>query len=225
MKKFLTCMVLVSLYSCGGSSNKGAITQSAQSELKKEKEAFYVQPQLNFIRSVTVDPSIDYTYEDMTINPEKQKRILGDEAFYINVSSNLYPSFDEIEFKLYASTNLLSVSTFDMDKLIKPLAELVKDDVNLIEKREIKNLATDIVWGKRNYDNKDYDMLNKGYLVKMETTDRKDGVDYKATSTYFMWIDCQGTVKAVGNIGYVCEKMKLKFNYKLIDYSLASSAE
>ena len=39
MKKFLTCMVLVSLYSCGGSSNKGAITQSAQSELKKEKEA------------------------------------------------------------------------------------------------------------------------------------------------------------------------------------------
>jgi hypothetical protein len=210
VKNLLTCIVLISLCSCGQNSDK------IPYRLEKDESPFGL-PKENFYRSVTMESDGDF--ENMSINPEQKKPVLGDRAFYVNENYyvvNLY----NVQF--YSETQLESISVIDANPTVI-LSQVTKEQLSLMPKRELTNLSIKPIWGKKNLDNKDYDMLNKAYLVRTSAKDREGDVDYKSETTYLMWFECSSAILAVKEFNYACERNQLKFHYKVIDYKLNES--
>lgn len=212
VKNLLTSIALITLCSCGQNSSKVPF------RLEQENSPFGL-PKENFYRSVTM-VSGESSYDEMSINPEQKKPVLGDEAFYVNTtfhSTNLY----KIDFNFF--TDVESISVIDANSPVISLLQIAKEQLSSIPKRELKNFSIELIWGKKNLDNQDYDMLNKAYVVKTSATDSVSGVDYKSVTTYLMWFECSSAIETLSELTYACGRNQLKFHYKVLDYQLTET--
>lgn len=222
MKKLMCCLVLISLASCGKSVQKKDVDSESENFQASEQAAVFGLPKINFQRTITVDRAISSDYEGLSINPNKEIKVLGDEAFYVSISSNMYPSYDEMEVEFYDQTAVKSIKYFD-SKIILSKTDMTIQQLTTLKLKEVGILMKNkLSWGVKNLDNPEYDMQNKGYVIRTEEMRSEDGKEFKATSTYLMWFDCFGTVSAVDDLAYACTKYNLKFHYKLLDYVLTS---
>lgn len=224
MKKLMTLMVLVTLASCGKSQQAQTISEAVADAVQKQEEAsLFILPQIGFHRSVTVEESINSTYENLTINPNGNGTVLGDKAFYVSASKNLFPEYTEYKIGFYSSTKIRTVHSFaNTDS--KRLLSFERMDKQALQLREVDFYRDDLIWGKRNLDNSQMDMLNKAYIVKTEEQEQMKKTNYKAESTYLIWFECAGQMEMVKDLGYSCSKYDLKFHYKLLDYKLEKAA-
>lgn len=223
MKNLMTLIVLATLASCGNSKNGETQSKAvAEAVQKKEEASVFILPQIGLTRTLTVDESVNSMYENMTINPDRNGTVLGDKAFYISADKNLFPEYTEYKVGFYSSTKIRTVHSFaNADS--KRLLSFEKMDKQALQLREVDFYRDELIWGKRNHDNNQMDMMNKAYIITTEEQDEAGRINYKAESTYLMWFDCAGSVELVDNIGYNCGKYDLKFHYKLLDYKLVKT--
>ncbi|MBC7538556.1 MAG: hypothetical protein H7281_07035 [Bacteriovorax sp.] len=224
MKSLFYCMVVISLCSCGRSANSEHQEQSAQAQLISQSAEQFSLPKLNLHRVVTIDNNVTSFYEDMTINSKKEDVVLGDNAFYIMINENTFPSFNEVHLNFYNKTKVRNIFYIDtQNSPLRPI-EISKENLQGMKLKEVTEFYKDgLVWGKHNQDNPENDMLNKAYVVRTEEIQLKGNVEFKSQSMYLIWIECFGDIKAVNDYAYSCSKYNLKFHYKLLDYSLNSN--
>lgn len=224
MKSLLSCIVIISLCSCGRSTQSVRPEQSGKSQLTSQSANQFTLPKLNLHRVVTIDKDVTTFYEDMTINAKKEGTVLGDEAFYIMINENAYPSYSEVHLNFYNRTKINNVFYLDTKNSPISLNEITKDDLTVLKLREVTDFYKDgLVWGKRNLDNPENDMTNKAYVIRTEEMQTKDNVEFKSESTYLIWFECVGSIKVVNDTAYSCAKYNLKLHYKLLDYTLTSN--
>lgn len=212
MKNLLTCIALITLCSCGQNSDK------IPYRLEQESTSPFGLPKENFYRSVTME-SGKYTFENMSINPENKKPVLGDRAFWIDVSE--YMNEVEYSFHFYSNSKLETISVFDVTPTTV-LSQVAKEKLSSMPLRQLENRSIEPLWGKKSLD-KDYDMMNKAYVVKTSSSDSVNGVDYNSETTYLMWFECSSAIQAIKEFYYSCGRNQLKFHYKLLDYKLSET--
>lgn len=220
MKMLISCIVLISLCSCGRSSSLE--NQNQTDEVRSQKAESFTMAQLNFHKSVTIDWDINSFYENMSINPLKKGSVLGDEAFYIMIYRSTF--HDEVHLNFYNKTKVNSIFYFDFKNSPSTLLEINKDNLSALKLKEITDFFKDgLTWGKHNLDNPENDMLNKAYIVRTEEMQSKENLEFKSQSNYLIWFECLGNVQEINEYTYSCSKHNLKFHYKLLDYSLISN--
>ncbi|MDO9399319.1 MAG: hypothetical protein Q7T79_01350 [bacterium] len=224
VKSLLFSIVIISLCSCGRSSKLDVPEQSGQNQLASQNSEQLTLPKLNLHRVITIDSDVSTFYEGMTINSKKEGTVLGDNAFFIMINENAYPSYSEINLNFYNKTKVSNVFYFDAKKISLPLADLTKEHLLKLSMGEVTDFFKNgFIWGKRNLDNPENDMLNKAYVIRTEEMQVRENIEFTSHSTYLIWIECQGNIKAIDDHVYSCSKYNLKFHYKLLDYSLTSN--
>lgn len=223
MKTFLMCAVLVSLCSCGNSSKTSDLGQSEQSQLQEKSPDAFILPELNQHRVMTTDASISRLFENTTINPKKQGDVLGDNAFYVLIHENVYPSYQKIELRFYSKTKVNSISYIDLAGKDSTFLNVDKSNVRKLGLKEVPYFErNELAWGKVNFDYPEGNMLDKAYLIETEEVGVKGKKEFKSESLYLIWFECSGAIKDVSGIAYSCGKNRLRFHFKLLDYSLAA---
>lgn len=219
LKSLILSIAIITLCSCGRSQSTKQV-QSAQSQLQQSPSEF-VTPKLNFHRSVTIDSDVSTFYEGMTVNPKKTGQVLGDDAFYVMINANVFPTYEEAHLNFYSKTKVNNVFYADLANSSVSLVDITKENISSLRLKEVTEHFKDgLVWGKTNLDNPENNMLNKAYVVRTEEIQTKEDVEYKSESTYLIWFECQSKIKTVSDLAYSCSKYNLKFHYKLLDYSL-----
>jgi hypothetical protein len=221
VKSLFFCIVLISLCSCGGGSKEDNQNQAEQNQLVAEQ---FSLPIVNSYKSITIDSDVSTVYENMTINTKNEGYILGDNAFYVMINENAFPSYNEIRLSFYSHTKVNNVLYIDPKNISFPLSEINKGYLPMLKLKEVTdNFKDGLIWGKRNLDNPENDMLNKVYVIRTEEMQQRDNVEFKAESMYLIWFECKGNIKTINEVAYSCGKFNLKLHYKLLDYSLTSN--
>lgn len=218
MKSLFYCAALITLFSCGRA------TEESKSQVYNQALEQFDMPALGIQKNITIDATISTLYEDMTIKSKKEENILGDEAFYIMVNENVYPSYFEMKLNFYGQTKINNIFYFNIkNSPISPWGVRGEDLIGLKMKEATNYFRDGLVWGKRNLDNPENDMDGKAFVIKTEEVAYKDQKEFTSQSTYLVWFECSGNVKMINDLAYSCGKYNLKFYYKLLDYSLNSS--
>ena len=224
MKSLFFCMVIISLCSCGRSSQPESQNQSGENLSTSSSIKQFDLPKLNFQKVVTIDKEISTLYEKMGIDSKNQDSILGNNAFYIMINENIAPAYDEVHLYFSNKTKVNLVQSFDVKKTSGVLAEISTKNLASLKLQEVTDSLKDgMVWGKHDPDNSELDMLNKAYVVKTEEIQSVESEEFKSQSTYLVWFECVGNVQDVADYAYTCSKYNLKFHYKLLDYLLAAT--
>ncbi len=226
MKKLvLTSLLLTVLCSCGKSSKSSGDEASSTNKVDSiSNEDGFALPDKNYQSSFTIDSSISSFYEGITVNPMKHGKVLGDEAFYVDVNSEVYPDYEYFKLEFYNTTKVLTVRYLDLKNTSLPPENITFEKLPSFKLKEIANFKVDnFSWGKRLIDNQEYDMLNKAFMIQTQVVDRKENKEFNATSTYLVWFECKGNISTVNDFAYACGKLNLKFHYKLLDYNLAKN--
>jgi hypothetical protein len=223
VKSLFFCMVVISLCSCGRSNQSSNQDQAEKDLIASQKVQQFDLPQLNFQKTITLDKEISTLYDQMGINSKMQDSVLGNNAFYLMINENVFPSYDEVHLNFYNKTKVDLILKLDLKNNLFPLGEIRKENLPSLKMKEVSNPSKDsLVWGKRDLDNPENDFLNNAFVVKTEEMQIKDDVEFKSQSTYLIWFECLGQVKNIGDYAYSCSKYNLKFHYKLLDYLLTS---
>ncbi len=212
MKVLASLLTLVLVVSCGGKSSNHTTSHPEKQGLE-EAETAYALPEVGFQRSVSLNYKFEHLYENLTVNPHENRKVLGANPFFIFLSED-----NGIELKVYASQDIKRVSYLDLGKKfettnIKTFTSEIYLEPNL---KEIQDFNYTFTYGETNLDFPEQDMLNKVFIIETETGD----LPHVSNMKTMFWVECHGGFKSGTKDIYSCAHGKLKFNYKLLDYRL-----
>lgn len=163
---------------------------------------------MGFQKSFNLNYRLEWLYEIITVNPNGNGTVLGDRPFYVEAHEN-----SEIKIAFYNSQNLKSVKYINYDPtyenfLMTGLIDQIPTDKRL---KEISDFTREFTFGIQNVESPEQDMANKVFIIETEESEHP----YKGTMKLAFWLTCRESLQKG-----VCPEAKLKFNYKLLDYSL-----
>jgi hypothetical protein len=216
MKFLLLTLTLTLFVSCG----KKATTETSNqdSEANSLEESGYGLPRIGFHREVNLNYRMAHAYEDLTVDPQGKKEVLGEMPFFLFLSED-----NTIKLQFYSKQDIKNVSYLDLD------SDFEKTTIKLFDKKILNHQYLQeahvfrryFTYGEANLDYPEQDMLNKVFIVETEQGD----LPFVSNMTTMFWVECHGGFNYKNKNDYSCPHGKIKFNYKLLDYSLTKRVE
>lgn len=211
MKFLLFALIISSLISCG--EKKTTSSASGNSDVDTIEETEYGLPVIGFHRSLHLNYRLQHAYENLTVNPNGDKKVLGEMPFFLFLSED-----NAIDLNFFSRQDIIKVSYLNLASAFE------KTEVKLFDKkillnpkiREVVDFYRDFSYGKSNLESPEQDMLNKVFIVETEEGD----LPYVSNMKIMFWVECHGGFDFKNKDNYSCGERRLKFNYKLLDYKL-----
>jgi hypothetical protein len=199
------------MFSCGKKASESEPKNLDQ--IISNEDQGYALPPDNFQRSVALDYEVDSLYEEMTVNPNGNNKVLGDSIFYLFLSPE-----NQIELRFYVDVKIKNISYIDFRENYKgiDIKSFEKDILKNMNFKKVKNFFRKLTYGISNWESPEQDMLNKVFLLESEAINGH----YKSNMKLIIWVECLDDFSFVSEKSYSCGQGKLIFNYKLLDYQL-----
>lgn len=205
MKCLLLSLALTVLVSCNGSSEKSE--GSVSSEANTFEESGFGKPKVGFHRAVSLNYRFANSYEDLTFNPNGNSEILGEMPFYMFLNDG-----DKIDLRFYPNQDIKKVSYLNVGSLHSRTV-ISSLDISVLTNPSLRSIPDfERVFTYRKEMDSEQDMDNKVFIVETEEAN----LPFVSNSKIMFWLECS-TISRLSS----CPESKLKFNFKLLSYSLS----
>lgn len=206
MKFLLLSLALTLLVSCGGSS-ENSLEESGSTAGDAYEASGLGVPKIGFHRTVSLNYRFANSYEDLTFNPNGNKEVLGDKPFFMFLNEG-----DKIDLNFYSKQDIKKVSYLKASALNS--GTIISNlDISVLNNKSWQDITDfERVFTYRKEFDSEQDMDNKIFIVETEEAD----LPFVSNSKVMFWLECSASFRVTS-----CPEGKLKFNYKLLSYSLS----